>query len=131
MPTDFVSDSPIRRFLGVIDSKKPKVVKVVFNGPATIVFWDDGEKTVVKCRECGDGECIHDKGFDLRVYGDKSPTVMLDDLAKLSETASKIARCTFCQMRFDHEKAIMAAMLKRLYPNFQDVLRDVLEDGDE
>ena len=131
MPTDFVFDTPICGFLGMIDNKKHKVSKVVFNGPATIVFWDDGEKTVVKCRECGDGECVYDKGFDLFVYDDESPTVMLDDLAKLDETVSKIARCAFCQTHFDHEKAIMAAMLKRLYPNFQDVLRDVLEDGDE
>ena len=25
--------------------------KAVFNDPATIVFWDDGTKTVVKCQE--------------------------------------------------------------------------------
>ena len=25
--------------------------KVIFNGPATIVFWNDGTKTVVKCTE--------------------------------------------------------------------------------
>lgn len=25
------------------------IKKVVFNAPATIVFWDDGTKTVVKC----------------------------------------------------------------------------------
>ena len=25
--------------------------KIIFNGPATIVFWDDGTKTVVKCTE--------------------------------------------------------------------------------
>lgn len=27
-----------------------KIVKVIFNDPATIVFWDDGKKTVVKCQ---------------------------------------------------------------------------------
>ena len=27
----------------------PKIVKVVYHNPATIVFWDDGTKTVVKC----------------------------------------------------------------------------------
>lgn len=32
-------------FLGVL----PSVVRVIFNNPATIVFWSDGEKTVVKC----------------------------------------------------------------------------------
>lgn len=30
---------------------KDSVVKVIFNNPATIVFWNDGTKTVVKCSE--------------------------------------------------------------------------------
>ena len=29
----------------------PVIVDVIFNNPATIVFWDDGVKTVVKCQE--------------------------------------------------------------------------------
>lgn len=29
----------------------PKIERVIFNGPATIVFWQDDTKTVVKCRE--------------------------------------------------------------------------------
>ena len=29
----------------------PDVNRIVFNPPATIVFWDDGTKTVVKCME--------------------------------------------------------------------------------
>ena len=31
--------------------KIPEISKVVFNNPATIVFWADGTKTVVKCME--------------------------------------------------------------------------------
>lgn len=31
---------------------KPEIIKVIFNDPATIVFWSDGTKTVVKA----DGE---------------------------------------------------------------------------
>lgn len=27
-----------------------KITNVIFNDPATIVFWDDGVKTVVKCQ---------------------------------------------------------------------------------
>ena len=27
------------------------IKKVIFNGPATIIFWGDGDKTVVKCHE--------------------------------------------------------------------------------
>lgn len=31
------------------ESKDIKICKVIFSGPATIVFWNDGSKTVVKC----------------------------------------------------------------------------------
>lgn len=27
------------------------IKRVIFNGPATIVFWNDGTKTIVKCQE--------------------------------------------------------------------------------
>ena len=48
-------------------------INVIFNPPATIVFWEDGEKTVVKCRE---GEVFDkEKGlamaFCKRVWGNK------------------------------------------------------------
>ena len=48
-------------------------VNVIFNPPATIVFWEDGEKTVVKC---GEGEVFDkEKGlamaFCKRVWGNK------------------------------------------------------------
>lgn len=35
---------------GIINNKKTdfKIKRVIFNNPATIVFWDDGTKTVVK-----------------------------------------------------------------------------------
>ena len=83
MPTDFEFSFPIGKVFFV---EKPKVERVIFNGPATILFWEDGEKTVVKLRE-GDG--------------------------------------------YDAEKGVMAAMLKRLYRNYQDVLREALEGEDE
>ena len=30
--------------------KKIFIDKIIFNGPATIVYWDDGTKTAVKCK---------------------------------------------------------------------------------
>lgn len=30
--------------------KRIFIDKIIFNGPATIVYWDDGTKTVVKCK---------------------------------------------------------------------------------
>ncbi len=35
----------------IIDLKKPEIKQIIFNGPATIVYWKDGSKTVVKCSE--------------------------------------------------------------------------------
>lgn len=32
-------------------SPRPKIENVIFNDPATIVFWQDGTKTVVKCHD--------------------------------------------------------------------------------
>ena len=52
--TDIGEDIQIRASLvgwhrgGVWDPKRIK--KVIFNDPATIVFWYDGTKTVVKCQ---------------------------------------------------------------------------------
>ena len=33
----------------MLRNKNVEIEKVIFNNPATIVFWSDGEKTVVKC----------------------------------------------------------------------------------
>ena len=48
---DWFTDSITTR----IEAGKPPaprlyIDKVIFNGPATIVYWDDGTKTVVKCK---------------------------------------------------------------------------------
>ena len=49
----------------------PEIVRVIFNEPATIVFWNDGTKTVVKCME--DEEFDEEKGiamaFMKKLYG--------------------------------------------------------------
>lgn len=39
-----------------------KVKDVIFHDPATIVYWEDGTKSVVKCQ---------DEQFDKEVYGNK------------------------------------------------------------
>lgn len=49
----------------------PTIDKVIFNGPATVVFWKDGVRTVVKC---GDGETFDpEKGLAMactkRLFG--------------------------------------------------------------
>lgn len=107
-------EDALRSILSLVDGfGLPKVTRVIFNGPATVVFWDDGEKTVVKCSECGDGRCLMARGYE----------------READEPA--LWRPFFCKIHFDPEKAVMAAMLKRLYPNFQNVLRAWVADEDE
>lgn len=43
---------------------RPTVEKVIFNGPATIVLWTDGTKTVVKCE---DEEFDKEKGLAMAI----------------------------------------------------------------
>ena len=38
------------------ESMRFKIKKVIFNDPATIVFWEDGSKTVVKCQYTGSNQ---------------------------------------------------------------------------
>lgn len=45
LTSDCKSIEPLRQI------NLPEIKKVVFNDPATIVFWSDGTKTVVKCGE--------------------------------------------------------------------------------
>lgn len=52
---------------------RPEIKEVIFNDPATIVFWTDGTKTVVKCQE---GDIFDpEKGLTMaiakKVYGNK------------------------------------------------------------
>lgn len=46
-----------KKYLSKEDSNMFKIKNVIFSNPATIVFWEDGTKTVVKCQK-GD---IYDK----------------------------------------------------------------------
>jgi len=46
----FLGSEPFQgKITGAFMFPLPKIVKVIHHNPATIVFWDDGTKTVVKC----------------------------------------------------------------------------------
>ena len=58
---------------GMSSSRIPEIKNVIFNDPATIVFWEDGTKTVVKCQ---DGDKFDpEKGLAMAIakkaYGNK------------------------------------------------------------
>ena len=84
-----------------IDISKPEcaITKVIFNDPATIVFWSDNTKTVVKC---GDADIFDkEKGLAMAIckkaMGNKGnyyeefkkwiPELKVDDNASTSESA--------------------------------------------
>ena len=50
---------------GISSSRIPEIKNVIFNDPATIVFWKDGTKTVVKCQD-GD-EFDPEKGLAMAI----------------------------------------------------------------
>ena len=64
----------INSMYGANSYYRPEIKNVIFNDPATIVFWTDGAKTVVKCQE---GDIFDpEKGLTMaiakKVYGNKS-----------------------------------------------------------
>ena len=71
---DFVATRDfLNSIYGISSSHIPEIKNVIFNDPATIVFWEDGTKTVVKCQD-GD-EFDPEKGLAMAIakkaYGNK------------------------------------------------------------
>lgn len=84
---------------------KPQVERVIFNDPATIVFWNDGTKTVVKCmegdtysKEVGLAMCISKKmlgdkfhwTFTKWVFKDKGFKYRVGDRVKFTTSISGV-----------------------------------------
>lgn len=71
--TDILSWYPIHQYCmndvncinEIYSRRKREIKKVIFNEPATIVFWGDGTKTVVKCSK--DDEFDPEKGLAMAI----------------------------------------------------------------
>lgn len=67
------------------------IKKVIYNDPATIIFWSDGTKTIVKCME--DEDYDPEKGFmaavTKKVFGDKYGWVMRHHVKPAVENENK------------------------------------------
>lgn len=68
------------------------IKKVIYNDPATIIFWSDGTKTVVKCME--DEDYDPEKGFmaavTKKVFGNKYGWVMRHQVKPIAEHEKKV-----------------------------------------
>ena len=71
--TDILSWYPIHQYCvndvncinEIYSRRKHEIKKVIFNGPATVVYWGDGTKTVVKCSK--DDEFDPEKGLAMAI----------------------------------------------------------------
>lgn len=80
--TDIASWYPIHQYCvndvdcinEIYSRRKHEIKKVIFNGPATVVYWGDGAKTVVKCSK--DDEFDPEKGLAMAIakkfFGNKN-----------------------------------------------------------
>lgn len=63
---DDIAEALNRAFDPEVFGRSNFLKKVIYNGPATIILWNDGTKTVVKCKE-GDSYSP-EAGFALAVF---------------------------------------------------------------
>jgi hypothetical protein len=93
----------IEKFLGEV--VRPQIKDVIFNAPATIVKWDDGTKTIVKC---GDGDKYDkEKGLALAIakkyYGNISGWYGKKFAQWLEEKGEK--QCSECKCKKQKKEA--------------------------
>lgn len=69
----------------------PEIEKVIYNGPATIVIWSDGTKTIVKC--CEDDTFDPEKGLAMAIS--KKALGDLKDIKKWASTYEEAPKLTF------------------------------------
>lgn len=84
-----------------------KVTKVIYHNPATIVFWSDGTKTVVKC---GKGDTYDkEKGFYIacakKLFGNDYKAVgRMNKALEMAVTQTKLERMTMDDVLLPEEE---------------------------
>ena len=94
---------------------QPQIMNVIFNDPATVVFWSDNTKTVVKCQDCdtyskemGLAMCICKKYFNNKpnfnnefkkwIKEEKNTIDVTNMRKKLGEYCKSIGICRNCKL---------------------------------
>lgn len=69
---DVIATNAVFNAIRTVQTAIPKIKDVIYNDPATIVFWEDGTKTVVKCKnEKFDPEKGLAMAFSKKMLGNK------------------------------------------------------------
>jgi len=100
--------------IGSVSKKKNGIKDVIFNNPATVVIWEDGTKTVVKCQEgdtyseeLGLAMCIAKKFFGnkgnfnevFKKWLPKEPVEPREDMIHALEYYCKSHCCDECELQ--------------------------------
>ena len=109
---------------GISSSHIPEIKNVIFNDPATIVFWEDETKTVVKCQD-GD-EFDPEKGLAMAIakkaYGNKGSYCN-----KLKKWLSKEEQVDTNRSIFVPKEFTFTADIDKLSKSFIKRIRDDIE----
>ena len=109
---------------GISSSHIPEIKNVIFNDPATIVFWEDGTKTVVKCQD-GD-EFDPEKGLAMAIvkkaYGNKGSYCN-----KLKKWLPKEERVNTNRSIFVPKEFTFTADIDKLSKSFMKGIRDGID----
>ena len=112
---------------GIGSSHIPEIKNVIFNDPATIVFWEDGTKTVVKCQD-GD-EFDPEKGLAMAIakkaYGNKGNycNKMKKWLPKEEQVDTNSSLCSI----FVPQEFTFTADIDKLSKSFKKGISDALD----
>lgn len=100
--------------IGSVSKKKNGIKDVIFNNPATVVIWEDGTKTVVKCQEgdkyseeLGLAMCIAKKFFGnkgnfnevFKKWLPKKPVEPREDMIHALEYYCQSHGCDECELQ--------------------------------
>ena len=100
-------------------NRLPYIKQVIFNDPATIVYWTDGTRTVVKCQD-GDiydpekglamaisKKALGNKGNYCEVFKQWLPEEEVETLdQKIINAANKIVQSAFGKWQCEHQKDV-------------------------
>ena len=104
VPNDFDRMFPI-----FLINPIPNIKKVIFNEPATIIFWEDGTKTVAKCQE--EDKYDREKGMLVCMVKKAMGSKWLNK--NLDYWISSEKRCGTC--KYDHELLESSRCMDCLY----------------
>lgn len=109
----------------------PRIERIIFNDPATIVFFKDGDKQVVKCSE--DDIFDEETGVAMaivnKLYGNR--TKFLKDIKRKSSENHSLKRShTALKSKFDVDDIVNICDTGRLYTTYVDFFDHCLVNGD-